>query len=106
MEIGSGSGACARDAPDESSTPAHARLAKNLFMPLLPYPMLSVIFSQAEQAPRKAAIDGGALAVGKFGFRDNFQRREIADRERHVRTHHDPFRANDVGQIAQRAAIN
>src|SRR5882672_705305 len=57
---------------------------------------------QSEQLLRQAAIDGGALGVLEFGLGDNFSWREITDRKRHVRSHHDPFGADDVGEIAQR----
>src|SRR6266853_1460228 len=61
--------------------------------------------SQPEQPLRQTAIDGGALRVREFGLGDHLQRREIADRDRHIRTHHDPFSADDVGKVAQRARV-
>src|SRR5664280_2818131 len=105
MEIGSG--ACASEAPDDSSIPMHARPARYRFMTLLPQTSarLSANCSQSKQTLRKTTIDGGALVIREFGLGDNLQRREIADRERHVRTHHDPFRADDIGEVAQGARI-
>src|ERR1019366_5186095 len=96
----SGSGGCAHDAPDDSNTPTHARPAKYLFM--IPsrnlFSLSFALSSQAKQTLRQAAIDGGALRIRELGLGDNFCRREIADRERHVRTHHDPVSADDVGK--------
>src|ERR1017187_2687384 len=67
----------------------------NIYSSPSPALALSVVFSQPKQPSRQAAIDGGALAVGESGLGDDLGGREIADRERHVRTHHDSISADD-----------
>src|SRR4051812_1855405 len=59
----------------------------------------------SEQPLRQTAIDGGALRIREPRLRDDFGWRKIADRKRHVRSHHDPVGADDIGEIAQRARV-
>src|SRR6202012_4401782 len=59
--------------------------------------------SQTEQFLHHAAIDAGAFGRGERRLLDDLERREVADRERHVRAHHDSARPYDIGEVTQRA---
>jgi len=57
--------------------------------------------SQIKQFTANPPIDADrSTSVNDVSWHD-LQRRQVAMRERHVRTHHDAVGANDVGEVAQ-----